>query len=206
MKSYGLDLLNSDVNAVADAIVAGSTFPNNKTTGSVFFLEVGIPNFAPGYYVYTGTNWEINNSASITAQDITNALGFTPVNSSNASVANTLSVQGTLSVGPTSFISTITSFVGGNQQMIDTFAITAFRSIKYNVQISDTQNQKFHSVEFNVIHDDTNVFKTEFALITTAGTLGNFDANINAGMMEVIFLPIADSAYTVKLTKFEISV
>jgi hypothetical protein len=276
MKSYGLDLSNSDINSVAESVHAGAAFPHECNIGSVFFLDRNITNYLSGYYVFNGTQWTalhgqsdnivtghgltktISSSASglsasglsasglsasglsasditlsiapsgatpgtyskvtvgidgrvtsgleLSPSDISTALGFTPLDTSTSITSDAILVNGVFTIGQTSFLSTTISFTGSELFQIDSFPITSFRSVKYNVQISDIQNNKFHSVEFNIIHDGIDVFKTEFALISTAGPLGDFDANINAGSMNITFLPNQYSSYSAKLTKFEISV
>jgi hypothetical protein len=64
MKSYGLDLLNSDLNATANQIVSGSTLPGNPRLGMIFFLTAVYGAFTPGEYVYDGTAWLPNGDVT----------------------------------------------------------------------------------------------------------------------------------------------
>lgn len=58
MKSYGLDLQNSDINSRSSELMSGSSFPTSPTISSVFCLTEDIEGFTAGQYFYTGSTWK----------------------------------------------------------------------------------------------------------------------------------------------------
>lgn len=67
MKSYGLDLQNSDINSKAEEIESGSEFPNDAQVGFVFFLTKQQGDKAPGAYSFNGTDWITGDISSVAA-------------------------------------------------------------------------------------------------------------------------------------------
>jgi hypothetical protein len=132
----------------------------------------------------------------MTSADVVTALGFTPLNSVSPVVAS-----GTLTLGSVALVSSNSTFISGALQIVDSFAIASFRSAKYEALVIDTTNSKFHVVEFIVLHDGTNVYKTEYGQVTSVASLGSFDATISAGSVNVTFTPSVSSNYTVRLNK-----
>lgn len=67
MKSYGLDLQYTDVNAIASAVNAGAQFPDSPRLGSLFFLSTQQGSHMPGHYTFNGTDWITGDISSVTA-------------------------------------------------------------------------------------------------------------------------------------------
>lgn len=63
-------------------------------------------------------------------------------------------------------------------QVVDTFSLTEFRSVKYIVQLEHDSDSKYHTQEILLTHNGTNVFLTEYAEVKTDSSLGTFDASI----------------------------
>jgi len=63
-------------------------------------------------------------------------------------------------------------------QVVDTFSLTEFRSVKYLVQLEHDSDSKYHTQEILLTHNGTNVFLTEYAEVKTDSSLGTFDASI----------------------------
>jgi phage-related tail fiber protein len=140
------------------------------------------------------------SGSAISSADVTGALGFTPLNSINPVVT------GPLLIGSMAIISTNTTFTSGAIQTVDSFATAAYRAAKYVATVIDSVNSKYHVVEFLLLHDGTNVYKTEYAQVTSVASLGTFDATITTGTLNVTFLPAASSTYTVRIAKTEMAV
>ena len=68
---------------------------------------------------------------------------------------------------------------------LDTYSATAYRTAKYLVQIVD--GTKIHVEEILVFHDGTNVYMTEYAIATSQGELGTFDAGLAANTITLTF-------------------
>ena len=46
---------------------------------------------------------------------------------------------------------------------LDVFSKTSFRSVKYQIQV--TQGSNYHTAEFIIVHNGTLTFNTEFAIV-----------------------------------------
>jgi hypothetical protein len=68
---------------------------------------------------------------------------------------------------------------------LDTFSALTYRTAKYLVQIVD--GTKIHVEEILVFHDGTNVYMTEYAISTSQGELGTFDAGLASNTITLTF-------------------
>ena len=68
---------------------------------------------------------------------------------------------------------------------LDTYSSSAYRTCKYVVQIVD--GTKIHVEEIILFHDGTNVFMSEYAITTSQGELGTFDAALSGGTVTLNF-------------------
>ena len=68
---------------------------------------------------------------------------------------------------------------------LDTYSSTTYRTAKYLVQIVD--GTKIHVEEIVVFHDGTNVYMTEYAIATSQGELGTFDAGLASNTITLTF-------------------
>jgi len=89
---------------------------------------------------------------------------------------------------------------------IDTFAAATYRSAKYFVQVTDQTNSQYHVVEISVMHDGTNVYKVEYGEMTSAASLGTFDASLSSGTVSLTFTASALSSKAVKFSRTLIAV
>ena len=49
---------------------------------------------------------------------------------------------------------------------LDVFSKTSFRSVKYQIQV--TQGSNYHTAEFIIVHNGSLTFNTEFAIVKTS--------------------------------------
>ena len=75
------------------------------------------------------------------------------------------------------------------QQTIDTFSASALRTAKYLVQIEHDADNKYHSSELLLTHNGSQVYITEYAMVTTDSSLGEFDASITGGNVVLTLTP-----------------
>lgn len=61
-------------------------------------------------------------------------------------------------------------------QIIDTFHMDSARTCKYIIQLEHDSDFKYHSTEILLTHNDTDVFFTEYAVVQTDSSLGDFSA------------------------------
>ena len=80
---------------------------------------------------------------------------------------------------------------------VATHAIATYRSVKYNVQI--TQGSNYHTTEINAIHNGTAADITEFGTLFTNATLGTFSATISSGNLLLQFTPGTNTSCVVKV-------
>jgi hypothetical protein len=74
-------------------------------------------------------------------------------------------------------------------QIVDSWSATDFRSAKYQVQIySNTVNQ-YEISEIFLLHNDTNVYATEYAIINEGERLMTFSASINNSTIRLLATP-----------------
>lgn len=78
-----------------------------------------------------------------------------------------------------------------SQQTIDTFSASALRTAKYLVQLENDADNKYHSSELILTHNGSEVYITEYAMVTTDSILGEFDASLDspAGTISLLVTP-----------------
>lgn len=94
---------------------------------------------------------------------------------------------GVIIVGDSAILSQNTITSTTNDQIIDTFSISAYRSALYTVTM--TAGTDFHTTQISVIHDDTTAFMTEYGTITTNTSLGAFTVGLASGNVRLNVAP-----------------
>jgi len=74
-------------------------------------------------------------------------------------------------------------------QVVDTFNKTEYRTAKYIVQIEHDDDAKYHSTELLLTHNNTEVYFTEYASVTTDSDLGLFSASLVGDNVSLLFTP-----------------
>ena len=87
--------------------------------------------------------------------------------------------------------------------VVDSFAKITYRSAKYTVQITSGTN--YHVTEVLLLHDNSDVFITEYGTIFSNTSLGNVTAAINSANVELIVAP-TNSSSVVKTKRITIEV
>lgn len=90
-----------------------------------------------------------------------------------------------------------------NSVVVDTINATNNRTVKYTMQISFGTD--FHSEEITIIHDGVTPKIVEYGVIYSNSSLGYFDAGLNSGILELIFVPV-NAITTLKYMRTTISV
>lgn len=93
------------------------------------------------------------------------------------------------------------------QVAVDTVSKTAFRTVKYLVQITNSTDTTFHATEILVTHDGTTPSMTEYATIFT-GTAeeATFSADISGSNLRLLATPASTDSMTFKITRTGIKV
>ena len=161
--------------------------------GAIIRAEVdgtpGATSDMPGAIVFMTSS---DGSATPTERMRINAAG-------TVSTTGNLSVGGTLLNGQATMATTSTSVTTTSATTVDSFATASYRTAKYICQVFDATNAVYQAVEILLLHDGTNVFKTEYGEITSGAVLGTFDASISAGTLSLTFTATAATTKTVKV-------
>ena len=95
-----------------------------------------------------------------------------------------------------------TTIASSSQSVLNTFAHASYRSAKYYISWTDTENSKYELVEANVTHDGTNAYIATFGSVTNYAPDGSstttlsptFAADINGSNVRILVTnPTADS-------------
>ena len=126
----------------------------------------------------------------------------------------TISGIGTLSLGDVVSLNTHTTTLPQGTSGISTIVSigSTYRALKLHTLISDADNNEYESVEINVIHDDTDVYITDYASLesnfsSSYGTgIGTFDASISGSNLIVSFTPNVSTASTYTINSLTIGI
>lgn len=87
---------------------------------------------------------------------------------------------------------------------VDTWSTSTYRTAKYIAQI--TQGTNYQSAELLVVHNGTDAFISEYAIIRTNTNLGTFTADVNSNNVRLRVTMNSASAATIKLSRILITV
>lgn len=160
--------------------------PYNATNPSAYITSAG----APVQSVFGRTG-----AVVLASSDVTTALGFTPA-SSGSNTALTL-VNGAF--GSAALTTNATTV----DQLVDSIAITAARSVKYLIQI--TSGSSYHATEMLIIHDGTTAYTSQSNDVFTSSILASFNATIVSGNLQLLVTPV-NAASTIKVIRTSVTV
>lgn len=76
-----------------------------------------------------------------------------------------------------------------SDQVVDEFTATQYRTCKYIVQLEHDDDSKYQSTEILLTHNGTNAYITEYAIVQTDSSLGDFSADISNGVVRLLLTP-----------------
>lgn len=173
------------------------TLTEHPTNTSINFANVNISTLNANL---------VSNSVVISG---VNVFGFANAafNKANSSIQNTggtingnLTVNGELRLSDVQYFSNTVAITTDTQEIVDTFTASSWRTAKYTVQISEAATN-YHSTDILLIHDGAVVHKVEYAVVTTTGELGTFDADINTGSVRLLFTATSATNKTLKVVR-----
>jgi len=86
---------------------------------------------------------------------------------------------------------------------VDSFPKATYRTAKYYIQISS--NSQYHASEVLLIHNNANVFFTEYGVISSNNSLGIVSANVNGANIDLLVAPTyANSTINIKRITLEV--
>lgn len=117
----------------------------------------------------------------------------------NNTTANVLNISTGFYTNKATYISNTASFTDNvAAQVVDSFAVTSARTIKYLLQVNATAIG-FQSTEIMLLHNGTDAFLTEYATLTSNTVQGNmavFTVNVASGNVNLLISPTTNSTTT----------
>lgn len=117
----------------------------------------------------------------------------------NNTTANVLNISTGFYTNKATYISNTASFTDNvAAQVVDSFALTSARTIKYLLQVNATAIG-FQSTEIMLLHNGTDAFLTEYATLTSNTVQGNmavFTVNVASGNVNLLISPTTNSTTT----------
>ena len=152
-------------------------------------------------YVSSGDKFEFNkpitSSGAITGSSISTTGSF----SAGSVTATGIDVDGRLSID-----TSISNTASTSQVAIHTAAHATLRSGRYTVQITNSTDNSYQSVEILLIHDGSNVFMTEFgSVFTGASAEATFDADISGTDLRLLATPASSDSLAFKVVRHSIT-
>ena len=74
-----------------------------------------------------------------------------------------------------------------NSDIVDSFSKNEYRTAKYIIQMTESNN--YHSQEVLLVHDDTNVYMTQYGKVTSNTDLGVVDAEVSGNNVNLLVTP-----------------
>jgi hypothetical protein len=110
-------------------------------------------------------------------------------------IGGSVNIQGrvtaeSLKIAESIFDSTQTFTTTTDSTIIDTYDVAEYRGAKYLIQIDEGHdpNADFVFLEMLLLVDnDDEIWKTEYAQLSTSGSLGNFTATVAGGNLQLFF-------------------
>lgn len=173
-------------NITTNTTVITGADANSNTLSYTFELESvfvnGVRLTAANDYTRTDTS-TITLSSNAVNGDVVEVMAFNPIQIlDGANTATTVSTANTL---------------------VDSFPKATYRTAKYYIQISS--NSQYHASEVLLIHNDANVFFTEYSVISSNNSLGIVSANVNGANIDLLVAPTyANSTINIKRITLEV--
>ena len=179
--------------SIAITKLAASTISGVSLGNSLNALTIGTGLSGTSYNGSTGVTIAIDSTvATLTgSQTLSNkSLNAFDKKTGSITIANENVIQAT--------VATL------SQIAVDTFAIAAYRSAKYIVQI--TQGTNYQVSEILVIHNGTITTTTEYGMMNTNGSLGTFATDINTGNVRLLVTMGSATSATINISRTTIVV
>ncbi len=146
-----------------------------------------------GIRLVKGPDFSAGDGVSITLNAPVSSGHVEVVSLSKASIVDTTAIR------PFSTVASTTA-----QQLVDKFQKEDFRTAKYLVQMTNGSN--YHVTEVLIMHNDTDVWITEYGTMYTNTSLGTISADIFNGYVRLLVTPANVSNTTVKGQRITVTV
>jgi len=161
------------------------------------FYQNGNPFVASRWTAGTGDDiYKLNGNVGIGTTNPTEKLDIIgKIKTDNSVLINDSQIKSTTTIQSASF----------DQFVADSFSSTTYRTTKYLIQVEQTGVSEFYSSEILLMHDDTNVYITEYAILaTTNSPISSIDADINNGNIRLLVTPSVANT-TTKISRISLT-
>ena len=176
-------------NVTGNASGSAATLATARTIGGVSFDGSANINL-PGVNAAGNQNTTGNAATATLATNASGLTGYPSITVGTVTAASVILNDGAVLSGVSTTSST-------SQTAINTFAAATYRSAKYNIQV--VRGSSYQTSEVLVIHDGSNSYGTEYAVIKTGNSLASFDTDINSGNVRLLATPTSGDSTTFKL-------
>lgn len=230
--STGALIVSGGVGIAKNLFVGSSaTFSGNVIPSQSGIYDIGSPsNRWNNIYVTSSTNINgvvlQNSNGSLqtnkilltnTDNSISTQSGALVVNG-GIGVAKDLTVGSSIKIGPTTDSSVVPAIYSNNVILasytsptltttdpvnLDQYIKNDYRTARYTIQVVD--GSSIHITEMMVTHNGTNVYISEYGIITNNGDLGTFSATNDGTNIILTFTPSSVTSMTIKVVRFGIT-
>lgn len=188
---------NSSIAAVT--FIGNSTVTNTTFNSTLYNVNSNVALIGSLHTITGNVNVD---AGSFYVDSVNNRVGIgtTTPNTALVVVGNA-AISGTILTTYTTESSNSATVSGTSQVAIDTFASASFRSAKYTLSITDNVNATtFQTSEVLVMHDGTNAYLTEYAVLRSNSSVATMAADISGGNVRLLMTPVS-SNNTVKFAR-----
>ena len=199
---YWQTVTNQLAGAMSTAVITttanGSTVQTagNASLGGTMFANIHSANIVTANSVVYAGNSLAN--VSINATSISLANSSVSVNITTPTAAQVVTNQywlnangswGQVTQSTTVVGNTVTS--GTTTQTIDQFAMAAYRSAEYQINVWDNVANAHMMTKISIMHDTANTFATEYSQLYSNGAMGIFTHNVTGANVVLQFTPVS---------------
>jgi len=145
-------------------------------------------NTTPGNAQITGTMW---SNAVCIGNNSVNTTIYAPTNAQKASGDYFLTADGSWVLSPTT--TSNGTIIGGANAVIDEWPMDSFAGVEYFVVLKDPATTSYISTKIVLIHDDIQVYMTEYATLWNKTQFATFNAIKNGTKVQLLAATTAAS-------------
>jgi hypothetical protein len=95
---------------------------------------------------------------------------------------------------------------GSSAQFVaDSLPTSEFRTTKYLIQVQETGSSNFYSTEVFVMHDDSEVYMTQYGTLNTSSSpISSIEADIDSGNVRLLITPSVSNT-TTKISRISLT-
>lgn len=135
-----------------------------------------------------------------------NTIVCTNIRGGNVNTSGTLNVisnavfSADVSFGGAAISGNSVTTTGTTQQTIDSFSVSTYRAAKYVLSVKNNSANGYMATEIMVLQDDGTAYATEYAILSSNGSLGAFAVDANTTIARLLFTPTPANT-TVKFSR-----